>query len=218
MDSSLLTCDYLWAGSSDELAKVTVLKWIKAFVFRGKQDKQQLIALLPCMELIISGVLPALSSESVAVRELATSINAELQRLIKSNEVSIDFIGTLSTQLSGQGNATRLAALRWLVILHRYFPKQMESHMNTLFSLLLQLLSDKYEPVEKKSLKVMTKLAADEQSFLTLVTALVTLLHEDTTLTVSRGCSALRQLSSHISPAKVRTLYLWLSSTLSFEN
>merc|ERR1712137_317686 len=185
--------------SQDEITKLIALSWLHSFVVVGKNE------LIPYVHSILGAVLPSVSCESAEIRQRAIETNDLLSKLITETEkeVSIDtLLQQISLQLRSDFVNTRLAALRWVSLLHEKYPQNLVDYLDKLFSILLKMLSDTSEVVTL-CLEVMAHIAHIEEYFIKLMTSLISIFNRDPSLLEKKGTSVLRQLSLYISPEKV---------------
>jgi len=188
-------------SDQDELTRLLALTWLNSFVVVGKE------ILLPYVHNMLAAVLPSVSSDSNAIRERAISANKAISELVQETKegkgLQIDSIlQQVSVQLRSDYVNTRLAALRWVSVLHERFPKDLEDYLDKIFSILLKMLSDSSEVVTL-CLEVMAKIASNEEYFMKLMTSLISIFSGDPSLLEKKGSSALRQLSLYIPPEKL---------------
>jgi vacuole morphology and inheritance protein 14 len=198
--------------SVDELTRLLALSWIHSFVLVGRE------VLVPYAHSVLGAVLPSVSSDSTAIREKAIETNSAISLLIEnvgdSGTVNVDTIlQQISLQLRSEYVNTRLAALRWVSLLHASYPQALEDYLDKMFSILLKMLADTSEVVTL-CLEVMAKIATNEEYFLKLMTSLISIFSGDPSLLEKKGSSALRQLSLYIPPQKVRWLHRLPSASL----
>ncbi|KAL6058534.1 PtdIns(3,5)P(2) sythesis regulation factor [Balamuthia mandrillaris] len=193
-----------FCSSQDEFTRLTALKWIKEFIQCGKEE------LLPFSAELLGGVLPSISDRVKEISELAVETNKELLDLIHttSQEFAIgEFLDTVTYQFLNQSVPTRLAALKWVLMLHAKTPEKLVSFLDGLYPALLKLLSDSAEQVVRLDLEVLAKLSSNETYFEKLMDNLIHLFSTDNLLLETRGCLIIRQLGLHINPEKIfRTL------------
>eukprot|EP01094_Clydonella_sp_ATCC50884_P026543 TRINITY_DN7317_c0_g1_i1.p1 TRINITY_DN7317_c0_g1~~TRINITY_DN7317_c0_g1_i1.p1 ORF type:complete len:692 (-),score=190.76 TRINITY_DN7317_c0_g1_i1:141-2159(-) len=186
--------------SQDQITRHSALMWIDDFI-GGCNDK-----VLPYVHLIVAALLPSLSHEDPTIQGQASKANSSLLQLIQSTSEHLEiqsFLTNVTSQFKNDYVNTRLAALRWVLIIHNKARSSVEEHIDDLFPSLLALLHDPAELVVRSDLEVMAKVASKEEYFLRLMGALVDLYRKDLSL-LERRCSLItRQLSLFISPEKI---------------
>ncbi|KAJ3415398.1 hypothetical protein HDV05_004992 [Chytridiales sp. JEL 0842] len=114
-------------------------------------------------------------------------------------------LDTLVTHLQDEHEATRIAALDWLLTLHRRAPRRVLSNLGTprstpaddsAFHALLRALSDSSEQVVKRDLQLLAQLSVSngEGYFMQFMVNLLTLFSIDRRLLETRGALIVRQL------------------------
>jgi len=195
--------------STDVLTRLTALTWLHVLVVTGKDE------LLAHIHSMVGAILPSVASESNEIRERAIKADASLLQLIQvGSKDKVDLstlIQTISVQLKSDLIDTRLAALRWVGVLHQIYPQDIDVYLDTLFTTLLKMLSDTSEPVVTLSLEIMARIASNHEYFMKIMHSLIELFNNDANMLETRSSSALRQLSLYIAPEKI---YLALSEIM----
>ena len=116
-----------------------------------------------------------------------------------------------------QHESSRLAALHWILILHKKLKLLMDAHFDKLFSPLLKTLSDSSENVARMALQVLARLSNEETNekeneeeskgtkWNKLVTNLILLFATDRNLLLARGSLIIRQICDFVNPTKIYT-------------
>eukprot|EP01102_Stenamoeba_stenopodia_P022271 TRINITY_DN921_c0_g1_i1.p1 TRINITY_DN921_c0_g1~~TRINITY_DN921_c0_g1_i1.p1 ORF type:complete len:588 (-),score=147.47 TRINITY_DN921_c0_g1_i1:139-1902(-) len=198
---SIITILIPHCSSTEELARLTGIAWITELIHYGKES------LLPYVAELVGTVLPSLSHETNEIQEEATKANASLLGLISSTEEDIGIeplLNAITRQLVNECVPTRLAALRWALVLHYKFPEKLEnSFMEELFPALLKTLSDPSDLVVRLDLEVMAKVSSNEKYFKQMMNSVMKLFSTDPQLLDTRGSLIIRQLALFISPEKI---------------
>ncbi|KAI9095262.1 vacuolar protein 14 C-terminal Fig4p binding-domain-containing protein [Phlyctochytrium arcticum] len=105
-------------------------------------------------------------------------------------------VETLTLQFQDEREETRVAALEWLLMLHRKVPKQVLSSDDATFQVLLRTLSDSSEEVVKRDLQLLAQVSqhSDDEYFARFMVNLLTFFSTDRRLLETRGSLIIRQL------------------------
>jgi vacuole morphology and inheritance protein 14 len=106
--------------------------------------------LLPYVHELVATILPSLSHEVATIQDQAIKANGSLLNLIQSTQQDFaidDFLTNVTVQFNNDYVNTRLAALRWVLIIHYKAPEKLETYVDSLFPALLKLLHDPAELV-----------------------------------------------------------------------
>ena len=186
--------------AADELTRLKSLQWLHELVkFCGDQ-------ILPFVAALITGILPALSDEVSQIQEEASRANEALIALVNGSSTPFpigDFLRNVSLQFKTAFTPTRMAALHWILLIHRKSPELLQSRLDDLFPALLQTLSDQSEQVIRLDLEVMAKISINDDYFGRLIESLVNLCSIDRSLLEARGSLIIRQLGFFIDPEKI---------------
>lgn len=131
-----------------------------------------------------------------------------------SPKPKIDFdyeaaVNALTLQFLHEHEATRVAALAWLIMLHRKSPRRILAIHSGTFPALLKTLSDPAEAVVTRDLLLLSQISknSDESYFTSFMQNLLSLFCTDRSLLQSRGNLIIRQLSTSLSAERIyRTL------------
>ena len=162
-----------YSCSDDRLTKFVAVTWVRRFIGidGGRAILQHTIE-------CVGAILPSLSfSVDAKLRELATETNAALMGLIAGGDAEgalAPLVGgslppllvAVTLQLLNESVATRLAALRWILMLHEKIPLKIYEHAEEFVPALLKSLSDPTDKVVKLDLEVLGRMsiAADDAS------------------------------------------------------
>ncbi len=105
--------------------------------------------------------------------------------------------------------ATRVAALTWLIMLHRKAPRKIVAFNDGTFPALLKTLSDPAEAVVTKDLQLLSQISrnSEDDYFSNFMVSLLQLFSTDRKLLEMRGNLIIRQLCMNLSPERIyRTL------------
>lgn len=130
------------------------------------------------------------------------------------HKTAIDFdyeaaVNALTLQFLHEHEATRVAALAWLIMLHRKSPRRILAIHAGTFPALLKTLSDPAEAVVTRDLLLLSQISknSDESYFTSFMQNLLSLFCTDRSLLQSRGNLIIRQLSTSLSAERIyRTL------------
>eukprot|EP00041_Stephanoeca_diplocostata_P035645 m.1264809 g.1264809 ORF g.1264809 m.1264809 type:complete len:687 (+) comp24736_c0_seq16:173-2233(+) len=179
---------------------------------------------------VIDVALPTLSTSHVdAVREVAVSINQRLRSIVAeaaptgdhapaADAEALDFGATvmaLAQQLTVKSVTTRLAALRWILMLHRALPDKLYDHTQQITPVLLQSVFEPSDRVSRLALECVAEIsswplpaptaeqeALAHRAFADFVVAMLTMDDGQRRL-VSRGAFVLCALGGFLGPATV---------------
>ncbi|KAK3074067.1 hypothetical protein LTR53_003779, partial [Teratosphaeriaceae sp. CCFEE 6253] len=118
-------------------------------------------------------------------------------------------VNALTLQFLHEHEATRVAALAWLIMLHRKSPRKILAIQDATFPALLKTLSDPAEAVVTRDLLLLSQISrsSDDSYFASFMINLLKLFATDRRLLESRGNLIIRQLCLSLSPEKIyRTL------------
>ena len=126
--------------------------------------------------------------------------------------VDLDYaaaVNSLTLQFLNENEATRVAALVWLIMLHRKAPRKVVAFNDGTFPALLKTLSDPSEAVVTKDLQLLSQISrnSEDSYFTSFMVNLLQLYSTDRHLLEVRGNLIIRQLSLNLSPERIyRTL------------
>ncbi|KAF2664638.1 vacuole morphology and inheritance protein [Microthyrium microscopicum] len=119
-------------------------------------------------------------------------------------------VNALTLQFLNDHEATRVAALNWLIMLHRKAPTGRKLEINDgTFPALLKTLSDASEAVVTRDLLLLSQMSrnTDDPKFSTFMVNLLNLFSTDRKLLETRGNLIIRQLCVSLNPERIfRTL------------
>lgn len=126
--------------------------------------------------------------------------------------VDLDYaaaVSSLTLQFLNENEATRVAALSWLIMLHRKAPRKVVAFNDGTFPALLKTLSDPAEAVVTKDLQLLSQISrnSEDSYFASFMVNLLQLFSTDRHLLEVRGNLIIRQLCLNLSPERIyRTL------------
>ncbi|EPS33225.1 hypothetical protein PDE_08187 [Penicillium oxalicum 114-2] len=129
-----------------------------------------------------------------------------------SQPVDLDYasaVNSLTLQFLNENEATRVAALSWLIMLHRKAPRKVVAFNDGTFPALLKTLSDPAEAVVTKDLQLLSQISrnSEDSYFTSFMVNLLQLFSTDRHLLEVRGNLIIRQLCLNLSPERIyRTL------------
>ncbi|KAF2858879.1 ARM repeat-containing protein [Piedraia hortae CBS 480.64] len=154
-------------------------------------------------------VLPIRTSRKAETSE-PSSPRLEPEQAAENTQAyeSFDYEGCVSAltlQFLHEHEATRVAALAWLIMLHRKSPRKIHAIHDVTFPALLKTLSDPSDAVVTRDLLLLSQLSkSSEDSYFTPFMAnLLKLFTTDRRLLESRGNLIIRQLCLSLSPEKI---------------
>jgi len=114
-------------------------------------------------------------------------------------------VNALTLQFLHEHEATRVAALAWLIMLHRKSPRKILAIQDATFPALLKTLSDPAEAVVTRDLLLLSQISksSDDSYFSSFMVNLLKLFTTDRRLLESRGNLIIRQLCLSLSPEKI---------------
>ncbi|KAL2794762.1 vacuolar protein 14 C-terminal Fig4p binding-domain-containing protein [Aspergillus keveii] len=118
-------------------------------------------------------------------------------------------VSSLTLQFLNEHEVTRVAALSWLLMLHRKAPKKVAAFNDGIFPALLKTLSDPAEAVVTKDLQLLSQISrnSEDSYFKSFMVNLLQLFSTDRGLLENRGNLIIRQLCMNLSPERIyRTL------------
>ncbi|KAJ5733885.1 hypothetical protein N7493_002671 [Penicillium malachiteum] len=118
-------------------------------------------------------------------------------------------VSSLTLQFLNEHEATRVAALSWLIMLHRKAPRKVVAFNDGTFPALLKTLSDPAEAVVTKDLQLLSQISkhSEDSYFSSFMINLLQLFSTDRHLLEVRGNLIIRQLCLNLSPERIyRTL------------
>ncbi|KAL6233173.1 hypothetical protein BDW75DRAFT_232206 [Aspergillus navahoensis] len=118
-------------------------------------------------------------------------------------------VTSLTLQFLSEYETTRIAALSWLIMLHRKAPKKVAAFNDGIFPALLKTLSDPSETVVTKDLQLLSQISrnSEDSYFKLFMVNLLQLFSTDRNLLEVRGNLIIRQLCLNLSPERIyRTL------------
>ncbi|KAJ3152671.1 hypothetical protein HDU86_005544 [Geranomyces michiganensis] len=209
--------------STDEETQATSLRWINEFITLARE------VILPFSPMLLNAILPSLAHSVAAIKHVASETNANLYKLILDlpttmattttttsrgkggGSVRLDAIDlqatveTLTLQFQDEREETRVAALEWLLMLHRKAPMEVLCSDDATFQALLRTLSDSSEEVVKRDLQLLAQVSqhSDDEYFTRFMVNLLSLFSTDRRLLETRGSLIVRQLCLSLNPERM---------------
>lgn len=160
---------------------------------------------------------PTAIKEEEERRASTQSIKQPLEQSIGSGPSSsppsdLDYaaaVNSLTLQFLNENEGTRVAALSWLIMLHRKAPRKVLAFNDGTFPALLKTLSDPAEVVVTKDLQLLSQISRNSEDgyFTSFMINLLQLFSTDRKLLEVRGNLIIRQLCMNLSPERIyRTL------------
>ena len=118
-------------------------------------------------------------------------------------------VGALTLHFSNEHEATRVAALAWLIMLHGRAPRKVIATNDGTFPALLKTLSDPAEAVVTRDLQLLSQISKNSEDgyFTSFMVKLLQLFKTDRKLLEQRGNLIIRQLCVSLSSERIyRTL------------
>lgn len=197
--------------SSEEDIQLTVLGWFENILDVSPSS------MLPHTPRVLSVLLPTMATEAKELRYAAERVNSKMLDLIMSlstgeDSLKLDYAATvnsLTLHFLNEKEETRVAALDWLIMLHRRVPRKILAINDGTFPALLKTLSDPSEEVITKDLQLLAQLSynSDDEYFTVFMVNLLNLFSTDRRLLETRGNLIIRQLCISLNPERIyRTL------------
>ncbi|KAI9809614.1 MAG: hypothetical protein M1825_000046 [Sarcosagium campestre] len=145
---------------------------------------------------------------------LGSQASVPLQASSSSTQGNADLdysaaVNALTLQFLNEHEATRIAALTWLIMLHRKAPQKVLAINDGTFPALLKTLSDPAEAVVTRDLQLLSQISrnSEDDYFSSFMVNLLQLFCTDRRLLEARGNLIIRQLCVNLSPERIyRTL------------
>lgn len=114
-------------------------------------------------------------------------------------------VSSLTLLFLNDHEVTRVAAMTWLIMLHRKAPQKVLAFGDGIFPALLKTLSDPSDSVVTKDLQLMSQISrtSEDSYFYTFMVNLLSLFSTDRKLLETRGNLIIRQLSLSLSPERI---------------
>ncbi|EXF77227.1 hypothetical protein CFIO01_04032 [Colletotrichum fioriniae PJ7] len=199
------------------------LRWIVEFLDICPEE------VLPFTPKVLAHMLPAMASGVESIRQAAARVNAGLMDYVVSLSDEPEIGGTsqsmsripisdldyaaavnaLTLLFLNDHEATRVAALTWLIMLHRKAPRKVLAFNDGTFPALLKTLSDPAETVVTKDLQLLSQISrnSEDDYFSNFMVNLLQLFATDRKLLETRGNLIIRQLCVSLSAERIyRTL------------
>lgn len=114
-------------------------------------------------------------------------------------------VNSLIHQFLNENEATRVAALAWLIMLHRKAPRKVIAFHDGTFPALLKTLSDPAEAVVTRDLQLLSQISrnSEDSYFTSFMENLLQLFSTDRKLLEVRGNLIIRQLCMNLSPERI---------------
>jgi vacuole morphology and inheritance protein 14 len=109
--------------SKERFNRLMAITWVHEFVLLGREK------LVEFYSALLGAIMCCISDQELEIRENAENANHDLLELVKSTTEIIDLKPLhhrLTTQLTNSHEPTRMVALRWICMLLKKSPTQME--------------------------------------------------------------------------------------------
>lgn len=138
----------------------------------------------------------------------ATAVSQSQQPVHPEDNEPFDYsvtVNALTIQFLSEHEETRVAALKWLIMLHQKAPKRILAMDDGTFPALLKTLSDSSEEVIKQDLQLIAQISSssDESYFKAFMVNLLELFSTDRRLLDTRGSLIIRQLCLNLNTEKI---------------
>ncbi|KAF1816158.1 ARM repeat-containing protein [Eremomyces bilateralis CBS 781.70] len=136
------------------------------------------------------------------------SVQYENEDQPRLSSVGLDYeaaVNSLTLQFLNEQEATRVAALQWLIMLHRKSPRKILAINDGIFPALLKTLSDPSDSVVTRDLLLLSQISkgSDDSYFTSFMVNLLKLFATDRRLLETRGNLIIRQLCLSLSPERI---------------
>ncbi|CAK7209070.1 hypothetical protein SCUCBS95973_000326 [Sporothrix curviconia] len=157
---------------------------------------------------------PAAATAASSVRRVSPTPATSTAQVAASHaqQPDLDYaaaVSSLTLLFLNDHEATRVAALTWLIMLHRKAPRKVLAFNDGTFPALLKTLSDPAEAVVTKDLQLLSQISrnSEDDYFSNFMVNLLQLFSTDRKLLETRGNLIIRQLCVSLSPERIyRTL------------
>lgn len=127
---------------------------------------------------------------------------------ISQSQADLDYaaaVNSLTLLFLNDHEATRVAALTWLIMLHRKAPRKVLAFNDGTFPALLKTLSDPSDAVVTKDLQLLSQISrnSEDDYFANFMVNLLQLFSTDRKLLETRGNLIIRQLCISLSPERI---------------
>lgn len=151
------------------------------------------------------------SSKEIEIKQTdATSLQDRAGTPAPSTTPSVDLdyasaVTSLTLLFLNDHEATRVAALTWLLMLHKKSPRKVVAFNDGIFPALLKMLSDPAEPVVTRDLQLLSQISrnSDDGYFSSFMVSLLQLFSTDRKLLETRGNLIIRQLCKNLSAERI---------------
>eukprot|EP01096_Ripella_sp_DP13-Kostka_P007613 TRINITY_DN2790_c0_g3_i1.p1 TRINITY_DN2790_c0_g3~~TRINITY_DN2790_c0_g3_i1.p1 ORF type:complete len:708 (-),score=278.57 TRINITY_DN2790_c0_g3_i1:3212-5269(-) len=191
--------------SMDDLTKLTALNLMNEFLLTRSKKADILFN----ADQIISAVLPNISHEpDPEVQREATKVNKSLQALVEdSPELELAAVEKIARGVKDHfrnlHEATKVAALNWIILLENKFLEHIEPLAETLIESSMPLLSDQSETVLRLLIEMWVRLATKDHFFERLMELIIDHFYENHHFLEPRGSVILRGMGKIIQPEKI---------------
>ncbi|KAI0375893.1 ARM repeat-containing protein [Pilatotrama ljubarskyi] len=147
---------------------------------------------------------PASPTSAISVQHLQQS--PESSMLQERDQIDYQAtVNALTIQFLSEHEETRVAALKWLIMLHQKAPRKILAMDDGTFPALLKTLSDSSEEVIKHDLQLLAQISSssEESYFKSFMNNLLELFSTDRGLLDSRGSLIIRQLCLNLNTERI---------------
>lgn len=169
---------------------------------------------LPDRRASVPNIRPSSASDSL--EKSKNQVRATTPQSMKAEspapKTDLDYaaaVNALTLQFLNEHEATRVAALGWLIMLHRKAPRKVLAFNDGTFPALLKTLSDPAEAVVTRDLQLLSQISRNSEDgyFTSFMVNLLQLFSTDRKLLEIRGNLIIRQLCMNLVPERIyRTL------------
>ncbi|KAI0776216.1 ARM repeat-containing protein [Trametes elegans] len=160
---------------------------------------------------VLDGVVQAQNSRPASPTSAISSVpalNQSPESSMLQEKDQIDYqatVNALTIQFLSEHEETRVAALKWLIMLHQKAPRKILAMDDGTFPALLKTLSDSSEEVIKHDLQLLAQISSssEESYFKSFMHNLLELFSTDRGLLDSRGSLIIRQLCLNLNTERI---------------
>ncbi|KAL6305771.1 ARM repeat-containing protein [Sparassis latifolia] len=190
--------------ASDRVSMISVQR-ARASTIQMDQNRNVSESTINAAALQAQNSRPASPTSAGSVPQLQQSPEASI---LQEKAEHIDYqltVNALTIQFLSEHEETRVAALKWLIMLHQKAPKKILAMDDGTFPALLKTLSDSSEEVIKHDLQLLAQISSssEESYFKSFMMNLLELFSTDRGLLEARGSLIIRQLCLNLNTERI---------------
>jgi len=214
--------------SKERLIRLTSVTWLSELIHHPDSGGDKL---LPFHAGVLSAILNCISDTEVEIRKVSERSNGDLLALIRDTKHDFELrilVETLTKKLADKDDVpTKMATLKWVNMLLEKRRRDMDSFINNLMPVLLQLLSDQSDGVVLLTVQVLSRISLseidrqgtssrekvrDEEQFEMVIKSILKLFRDDRRLLETRGSLIVRRLCVLLN---AKSVYLVMADIIS---